>query len=142
MTSQLVLSQELTEWVWESRGITFSSIDDMQIIKNESETFEAYNNYMTIYYKAMDFNIKSLDELKNELKDVAVSVGFNKNAEVVSLNNPNLNGYYIIDEIDSENYLVFSLANPDNNVIVKGIIIYEKDWERTAIELARNFYID
>lgn len=142
MFQSRLLSQELESWHWAERDIHFSSINDMEVVVNKGEEFEAENENIKMYFKASGYKEKDKNELAQSLRSIVSDFSETGDFELLEITNEQLEGYYCDFVISNRKYIVFHLGNKKENVKVVGVITYNKGWERTAIELVRNVYLD
>lgn len=137
-----VYAQDLEEWFWSTRNISFVAMDDMEIVLNESEEFEAHNDYISMFYKVVDFGNKSKKDMMDLLLEVAEDVGLPHDVDPNFISNQNLDGMYIVGKDKDRPFIIFTLGNKPKNSLVIGIIAYEASWYNTAIEMVRSIYME
>lgn len=137
-----VYAQDLEEWFWSTRNISFVAMDDMEIVLNESEEFEAHNDYISMFYKVVDFGNKSKKDMMDLLLELAADVGLPHDVDPNFISNQNLDGMYIVGKDKDRPFIIFTLGNKPKNSLVIGIIAYEASWYNTAIEMVRSIYME
>lgn len=137
-----VQAQNLQEWFWSTRNITFVAMDDMEIVVNESEEFEAHNDNISMYYKVMDFGNKTKKDMIDLVFEVADDAGLYHDGEPNFISNQNLDGMYIAGEYNQKPYIIFALGNKPKDSLVFGVISFEESWYKTALEMIRSIYMD
>lgn len=116
--------------VWEKGGITFTSVEPVQIRKNTPQLYEVSAEDYMVSLQMIDRDGLEPDQMKETMQMIAASIGIKDASGIDEIKNlPEIKGHIVEGDLGNNGVYLITLAPENSTVAYLMIIVYVEGME-------------